>query len=103
MKPLTAVYFGLNLVGMALFAWFVYKIEALARAEERDYRDAFDSITFLTTAVPAFLACVLISCLWLTKVGVDLAWKRGWGSMKAFFAVVCGWAVVLLVFYFLPR
>jgi hypothetical protein len=103
MKPLTAVYFGANLVGMAVFAWSVYRVEAFARAEGRNHGEAADGITFLSTAAPAFLACVLVSCLWLTKVGVDLAWKRGWGSMKAFFSVVVSWAAVLLIFYIRPR
>lgn len=103
MKILTAAYLGLNLAGIAVCAWSFFQVRAFARAEGRDYGDASDGITFLATAGPAFLACIIVSCLWLTNVGVDLAWKRGWGSMKALFAVACGWAVVLLAFIFLPR
>ena len=103
MKPLTAVYVGLNLVGMALCELSYFHVGAVIHAEGRDYGEFSDGLAFAVVALPAFLVCVLISCLWLTKVGVDLAWKRGWGSMKAFFAVVGGWASVLVEFYFLSR
>ena len=96
MKRTTIIYLVLNAVGIVLFAWFVYRIEALACAEGRSYRDCVDGVTFYTTAVPVFLVCGAISCLWGVKVIWDLAKRKGTGSMKALVSVVCGWVVAII-------
>ena len=102
MKRTTAIYLFLNLTGILLFAWFVYRIEALARAEERHYRDAVDSVTFITTAVPVFFVCAIESCAWAVKVLIDVVKKRGFESLKALIAVASMWIVVVVSLRFLP-
>lgn len=102
MKRTTAVYLAVNLVGILLFAWFVYRIEALAHAEERHSRDGVDGITFFTTAVPVFLVCVVSSCIWVVKVLFDIVKKRGFGSLRALVAVACAWTAVIFSLRFLP-
>ena len=103
MKRTTAVYLAVNLLGILLFAWFVYRIEALAHAEERHYRDGVDGITFFTTAVPVFLVCVVGSCIWAAKALIDIVKKRGFGSFRALVAVACAWAAVIFSLRFLPQ
>jgi len=101
MKHATAVYVFLNLAGILLFAWFIYSIDAQARAEERDYRDAVDGVTFFTTAVPVFLVCAIGSCAWVVKVVIDLIKKRGFQSMIALFGVVSAWTLATVSLRFL--
>ena len=93
-KRTAAIYLIANIAGMFLFAWFVFCIERLAHAEERKYRDAFDSITFLTTAVPVLLIWAVGNILWVIKVVLDLA-KRSFGSTTALLIVMCLWSGVI--------
>jgi hypothetical protein len=102
MKRTTALYLLLNIAGILLFVWFVYRIEAQAHAEERHYRDAVDGVTFFTTAVPVFLACVVLGFAWVIKVFIDVARKRGFESLKVLIAVACVWVVVIASMRFLP-
>jgi hypothetical protein len=90
----TAIYFIVNIAGMALFAWFVFCIERLAHAEERQYRDAFDGITFFTTAVPVLVIWGIGNFFWLIKVVADLA-KRSFRSITALLIVMCLWPGVI--------
>ena len=101
MKRTTIIYLVLNAIGIMLFAWFVYRIEALAHAEGRSLRDGVDGITFYTTAVPVFLACVMLSCLWSVQIIWDLVKKKGSGSLKALASVACGWTAAIIAIRFL--
>jgi hypothetical protein len=76
---------------MLLFAWFVFCIERLAHAEQRQYRDAFDSITFLTTVMPVFLICAIGALCWAGKSVFDLFRRRGFESTTALIIAACLW------------
>jgi hypothetical protein len=93
-KWTTAIYFIVNVAGMALFAWFVFCIERLAHAEERQYRDASDGITFFTTAVPVLLIWGIGNFFWLIKVVADLA-ERSFSSTTALLIAMCSWSGVI--------
>ncbi len=103
MKRSTAIYLACNFIGILLFAWYVYRIEALAHAEQRHYRDGVDGITFMTTAVPVLLICAVFNLAWAVKALVDFARKRGFEAVKAFIAVVCVWAAVICSIRLLPQ
>ena len=96
MKKGTAIYLVSNFAGLALFLWFVLRIESLAHAEQRDYRDASDSFTFLATAVPVFLVCAAYSCFWGIWGLVEAFRARRFESLKALVAVVCAWTALLV-------
>jgi hypothetical protein len=102
MKRATAVYLACNVIGILLFAWFVHRIEALAHAEQRHYRDGVDGITFMTTAVPVFVVCAVVNCAWAMKALVDGARRRGFEALKALIVVACAWTAVICSIRLLP-
>ena len=94
MKRATTIYLIFNAGGLVLFLWFVFRIEHFARSEQRDYRDFGDSLNFLMTAVPVFLACCLYSLIFGIRGVLDYVRKRGAQSLKALAAVACAWAAL---------
>ncbi len=69
----------------------VFQIEALAHLEQRDYGDASDSITFLATAAPVFLACAACALFWGVKAMVEIFRRKDFESLKAFVAILIAW------------
>ena len=91
MRISTAVYLAVNLVGMALIVRIVFRIEALAHLEQRDYRDASDSFTFLATAAPVVLVCAACGLAWCVKAIIEIRRRKDFQSLKAFAAIALAW------------
>ena len=96
MKRATIIYLVVNAVGLVLFLWLVFRIEQFARMEQRDYRDFGDSLNFLMTAVPVFLACAVYTLAWGVKALFDYTRKRGAQGLKALATVTCAWTVMIV-------
>lgn len=91
MRITTAAYLGINLVGMVIIARVVFGIEALAHLEQRDYRDASDSVTFLATAAPVVLICAACALFWCVKAVIEISRRKDFESLKAFVATLTAW------------
>jgi hypothetical protein len=97
MKRSTLVYLIVNLLGLLLFIYFIHSIDALIKAEQRDYSDFGDSIKFFTTAVPVFLLCFVYSIIWGFKAGLDAYHKHDYQSLYALVIVVSAWTCSILI------
>jgi hypothetical protein len=84
------------LVGL-VFCWlFVAAICQQARMEQRDYYDFGDSITFMVTAVPVFLVCLLLDVVWSGMALVAFFRRRDYRPALARLVVAVVWVFAYL-------
>jgi hypothetical protein len=76
---------------MAIIALAVHGIEAQARLEERDYRDAVDGVTFFVSAAPVVLVCASYGLFWCCKATFEIVRRKDFESLKAFLVVLMTW------------
>ncbi|HXI68934.1 MAG TPA: hypothetical protein VNN22_01110 [Verrucomicrobiae bacterium] len=97
MRTSTILFSTANLVGLLLILLSVASICHLARMEQRDYYDASDSFTFLATAVPISLVCLLLNVGWGIKALVDVRRHQSYQALVALATVLAVWLVSYLV------
>jgi hypothetical protein len=91
MKKSTIIFSTANLIGIVLYWLFVGSICQQARAEQRNYYDFGDSLTFILTALPAFLMCFLLNVAWGVMALVAVFRRRDYQSAVALGVVLqCG-------------
>jgi len=79
------IYIYANLFRLFLIFVFVNSIFQMEKQEERSYSDFGDSLQFLVTVVPVFLACQIYSLIWGIKAILEILRRRDYQA-----AVVCG-------------
>jgi len=100
MKKSTLIFSVANLVGLLLCALFVSRIVHLAKLEQRDYYGASDSFTFLGTAGPVLLLCLILNASWAIKALVDIFRRRDYQASLALAAVAVVWAASFVIMRF---
>ncbi len=96
MKKSTIIFSAANLLGMVLCWLFVAGICGQAHQEQRDYYDFGDSMSFILTAVPVFLACLLLDVVWSGMALVAFIRRRDYQPAVACLAVAVAWVLVYL-------
>jgi hypothetical protein len=86
----------INLAGAILYLYFTFDGVQFARAEQRRYYDAGDSIDFLARVAPVLLVCSLVNILWLYRAAVDIYRRHDFRSSFAFCLMVAVWGMTLL-------
>jgi len=99
MKKSTIIFSVANLLGIFLCWLFVAGICQQARMEQRADYDFGDSMTFILTAVPVFLVCVLLDVIWSGMALVAFIRRRDYQPAIACLVV----AVVWVLAYFSMR
>ena len=64
--------------------------------EQRDYYDFGDSITFILTAVPVFLVCLLLDVVWSGMALVAFIRRRDYQPAVACLVVAVVWVLAYL-------
>ena len=91
-RPLFIIFFISNFIGLFLYFVFDTSISDLARAEQRNYYDGSDGITFFCTVVPVLMCCLLVNILWGIKALVDIQRRKNFCAFVAGVIVAVLWA-----------
>jgi hypothetical protein len=94
-RPLFIIYFVANVLGLMLYLWYITDITNLAEAEQRDYYDGIDDITYICTAGLVLLLCVSINILWVIKVLIKIFWRKSYHAFALGMVVAAFWTANL--------
>ena len=101
MKKSTIIFSAANLVGLVLCWLSVAGICQQARIEQRDFYDFGDSMTFILTALPVFLVCLLLDVIWSGVALVAFIRRRDYQPALACLAVSVVWVLAYLSMRFM--
>jgi hypothetical protein len=103
MKRLLVYYVITNSIGLFLYFIFDSRISNFARLEQRSYFDASDSFTYLSTAFPVLLSCLLINILWGIKASIDIVRHKKYHAAVALIVATALWVTVFGVCRYLEN
>jgi hypothetical protein len=77
-RSLPLVYLGLNVACALVVLFAAHHVAAVIAAEQRDYSDTVDSITFVTDSAPALALALLTNVAWTGLAFADVLRRRGY-------------------------
>jgi ABC-type microcin C transport system permease subunit YejB len=97
-RSLPFMYLGLNIACALVVLFAAHRVGAVIAAEQRDYSDGVDSITFVAMSAPAFLLAMLINVAWAGKAFADAWRRRGYQAFAWFGSATAVWVWTIVVF-----
>src|SRR4051812_16501991 len=96
-RSLPFIYLGLNVACALAVLFAAHRVSAFIAAEQRDYSDGVDGITFFANSAPAFLLALLTNVAWAGKALADVWRRRGYqaSAWLGTAGAVWVWAIVI--------